>query len=156
MTIMTIEGQLYKSTSARYALIVGRFNHFVVDALVEGAIDVLRRHGVPDGQITIIKAPGAWELPLIAKTVALKGEYDAIIALGAIIRGGTPHFEFVASECAKGLGVVQLEHNIPVINGVLTTESIEQSIERAGTKAGNKGGDAALCAIEMIDVLAQI
>ncbi|NUL20649.1 6,7-dimethyl-8-ribityllumazine synthase, partial [Agrobacterium tumefaciens] len=105
----------------------------------EGAIDTLKRHGVNEDNITVIHAPGAWELPIVAKKLATSNQFDAIIALGAVIRGSTPHFDFVAGECAKGLGVVALENSLPVINGVLTTDSIEQAIERSGTKAGNKG-----------------
>jgi 6,7-dimethyl-8-ribityllumazine synthase len=153
MSIQTIEGQLHQGNEGRYAILVGRFNSFVVEALLDGALDTLKRHGVEDSQVTIIRAPGAWELPLVAQKAAKSGKYDAIIALGAVIRGGTPHFDFVAGECAKGLGVVSLESGLPVIFGVLTTDSIEQSIERSGTKAGNKGADAALTAIEMVNLL---
>ncbi len=156
MTIQVIEGQLHQGNEGKYAVLVGRFNSFVVEALLEGALDTLKRHGVEDKNVTIIRAPGAWELPLVAKKLAASGKYDAIIALGAVIRGGTPHFDFVAGESAKGLGVVGLEYNLPVIFGVLTTDSIEQSIERAGTKAGNKGADAALTAIEMVNLLKAI
>ena len=153
MSIQTIEGQLHLGNEGRYAILVGRFNSFVVEALLDGALDTLKRHGVQDNQITIVRAPGAWELPVVAKKLAQSGKYDAIVALGAVIRGGTPHFEYVAGECAKGLGVVGLESGLPVIFGVLTTDSIEQSIERAGTKAGNKGADAAITAIEMVNLL---
>lgn len=156
MTIQVIEGQLHQGNEGKYAVLVGRFNSFIVEALLEGALDTLKRHGVEDKNVTIIRAPGAWELPLVAKKLASSGKYDAIIALGAVIRGGTPHFDFVAGECAKGLGVIGLEYNLPVIFGVLTTDSIEQSIERAGTKAGNKGADAALTAIEMVNLLKAI
>ncbi len=156
MTIQVIEGQLHQGNEGKYALLVGRFNSFIVEALLDGALDTLKRHGVDEKNVTIIRAPGAWELPLVAKKLASSGKYDAIIALGAVIRGGTPHFDFVAGECAKGLGVVGLEYNLPVIFGVLTTDSIEQSIERAGTKAGNKGADAALTAIEMVNLLKAI
>ncbi len=153
MAIQTIEGQLHLGNEGRYAILVGRFNSFVVESLLEGALDTLSRHGVTENRITIIRAPGAWELPVVAKKAAASGKYDAIIALGAVIRGGTPHFDYVAGECAKGLGVVQLDSGLPVIFGVLTTDSIEQSIERAGTKAGNKGADAAITAIEMVNLL---
>ncbi len=156
MTIQVIEGQLHQGNEGKYAVLVGRFNSFVVEALLEGALDTLKRHGVDEKNVTIIRAPGAWELPLVAKKLAASGKYDAIIALGAVIRGGTPHFDFVAGESAKGLGVIGLEYNLPVIFGVLTTDSIEQSIERAGTKAGNKGADAALTAIEMVNLLKAI
>lgn len=153
MSIQTIEGQLHQGNEGRYAILVGRFNSFVVEALLDGALDTLKRHGVEDAQVTIVRAPGAWELPVVAKKLAASGKYDAIIALGAVIRGGTPHFDFVAGECAKGLGVVSLDSGLPVIFGVLTTDSIEQSIERSGTKAGNKGADAAITAIEMVNLL---
>lgn len=153
MSIRTIEGQLHQGNEGRYAILVGRFNSFVVEHLLEGALDTLKRHGVEDSQITIIRAPGAWELPVVAKKLAIQKQYDAIIALGAVIRGGTPHFDFVAGECSKGLGVVGLEYGLPVVNGVLTTDSIEQAIERSGTKAGNKGSDAAITAIEMVNLL---
>ena len=150
--IKTLEGT-FQNADARYAIAVGRFNSFVVESLLDGALDALKRHGVSDGNITIIRVPGAWELPLIAKKLAGSGKYNAIIALGAVIRGGTPHFDYVAGECAKGLGVVSLDSGLPVSFGVLTVDSIEQAIERSGTKAGNKGSDAALVAIEMISVL---
>ncbi len=150
--IKTIEGT-FQNADARYAIAVGRFNSFVVESLLSGALDALKRHGVSDSNITIVRVPGAWELPLVAKKLVATGNYDAIIALGAVIRGGTPHFDFVAGECAKGLGVVSLDSGLPVIFGVLTVDSIEQAIERSGTKAGNKGADAAMVAIEMISVL---
>lgn len=156
MAIRRIEGLLHLANEGRYAIVVGRFNSFVVEHLLEGAIDILSRHGVSEDHITVVHAPGAWELPLIAKKLAFSNNYDAIIVLGAVIRGSTPHFDFVAAENAKGLGVVGLESNIPVINGVLTTDSIEQAIERSGTKAGNKGGEAALTAIEMVNLLKAI
>lgn len=150
--IKTLEGN-FQNADARYAIAVGRFNSFVVESLLDGAVDTLKRHGVSESNITIIRVPGAWELPLIAQKLAESEKYDAIIALGAVIRGGTPHFDFVAGECAKGLGVVSLDSGLPVSFGVLTVDSIEQAIERSGTKAGNKGSDAALVAIEMISVL---
>jgi 6,7-dimethyl-8-ribityllumazine synthase len=152
MSIQQIEGQLHQGNEGRYAILVGRFNSFVVESLVDGALDTLRRHGVADERITVVRAPGAFELPVVAKKLAASEQYDAIIVLGAVIRGGTPHFDDVAGECAKGLGVVGLEYGLPVIFGVLTTDSIEQAIERAGTKAGNKGNDAALAAIEMVSL----
>ncbi len=132
---------------------MARFNSFVVDKLLEGAIDTLRRHGVADEDITVIKAPGAFELPVLTRNVLATGTYDAVIALGAVIRGGTPHFEYVAGECVKGLSVVSLESRVPVAFGVLTVDTIEQAIERAGTKAGNKGAEAALSALEMVSVI---
>ncbi len=156
MAIRKIEGMLNLANEDRYAIVVGRFNSFVVEHLLEGAIDTLKRHGVREDNITVAYAPGAWELPVVAKKLVNSSNYDAIIALGAVIRGSTPHFDFVAGECAKGLGVVGLEATLPVINGVLTTDSIEQAIERSGTKAGNKGSEAALTAIEMVNLLKAI
>ncbi|KWQ04217.1 MAG: 6,7-dimethyl-8-ribityllumazine synthase [Acinetobacter harbinensis] len=156
MAIRRIEGLLHLASEGRYAILVGRFNSFVVEHLLEGAIDTLKRHGVSEDNITVIHAPGAWELPVVAKKLAASDRFDAIIALGAVIRGSTPHFDFVAGECVKGLGVVSLDSGLPVINGVLTTDSIEQAIERSGTKAGNKGGEAALTAIEMVNLLKAI
>ena len=153
--IKTIEGDFLGGT-ARYAIVVARFNSFIVDKLLEGALDVLRRHGVQDTDITIVKAPGAFELPVLTRNVLATGTYDAVIALGAVIRGGTPHFEYVAGECVKGLGVVSLESQIPVAFGVLTVDTLEQAIERAGTKAGNKGAEAALSAMEMVSVIRKL
>ena len=156
MSIRTVEGQMNQGGEDRYAILVGRFNSFVVEHLLAGAIDTLKRHGVNEDNITIVRAPGAWELPVVAKKLAAKGDFDAIIALGAVIRGSTPHFDFVAGESAKGLGVVSLEFSLPVINGIITTDSIEQAIERSGTKAGNKGSEAAMTAIEMVNLLKAI
>lgn len=156
MAIRRIEGLLHLASEGRYAILVGRFNSFVVEHLLDGAIDTLKRHGVSEDNITVVHAPGAWELPVVAKKLAASNGYDAIIALGAVIRGSTPHFDFVAGECAKGLDVVGLDTGLPVINGVLTTDSIEQAIERSGTKAGNKGSEAALTAIEMVNLLKAI
>ena len=153
--IRTTEGQLTVH-KARFALVVGRFNSFVTDSLEAGAIDALRRHGADPADIRVIRAPGAFEIPLVAQKVAAAGGVDAIIALGAVIRGGTPHFEYVAGECTKGLAQVSLQHGLPVAFGVLTVDTIEQAIERAGTKAGNKGAEAALSAIEMVNLLRQI
>ena len=150
--IKVIEGD-FTQCSGRYALVVGRFNGFVVESLVEGAVDTLRRHGIADDDITIIRVPGAYEMPLAVKRVAETSDYDAIIALGAVIRGGTPHFEFVAGECSKGLASVMMEYDIPVAFGVLTVDTIEQAIERSGTKAGNKGEEAAMSAFEMVALL---
>jgi len=154
-TINTIEGD-FVTVSGNYALVVGRFNSFVVESLLEGAIDTLMRHGIKDDQIDIIRVPGAFELPLAVKKVADKGKYSAIIALGAVIRGGTPHFEYVAGECVKGIAQVALDSSIPVSFGVLTVDTIEQAIERSGTKAGNKGSEAALSAMEMVSLIKSI
>ncbi len=154
-TIKLIEGQ-FSAPEAKFVLIAGRFNSFVVESLVDGAVDTLRRHGVEEANLTIVRAPGAFELPLVAKKVAAKRSYDAIIALGAVIRGGTPHFEYVAGECTKGLAQVSLDSGIPIAFGVLTVDTIEQAIERAGTKAGNKGAEAALSALEMVSLLNEL
>ncbi len=153
--IREIEGQL-AIHDARIALLVSRFNSFIVDSLVAGAVDTLLRHGARESDLEIVRVPGAFEMPLAARRLAASRRYDAIIALGAVIRGGTPHFEYVAGECTKGLSSVSLEHDIPIAFGVLTVDSIEQAIERAGTKAGNKGGEAALSAIEMINLLREL
>ena len=148
----TIEGD-FSATTAKLAIVVGRFNSTIVDGLESGAIDTLRRHGVPEANITVVKVPGAYELPLAAKRIASRGGIDAIIALGAVIRGGTPHFDYVAGECSSGLARVMLEENLPVAFGVLTTDTIEQAVERSGTKAGNKGADSAMTALEMVSLL---
>jgi 6,7-dimethyl-8-ribityllumazine synthase len=153
--IKTIEGT-FAGGKGNYALVVGRWNSFVVEHLLEGAIDTLRRHGISDKQMTIVRAPGAFEIPLVCKKVASSGDYDAIVALGAVIRGGTPHFEYVAGECTKGLAQVIMEYGIPVAFGVLTVDSIEQAVERSGTKAGNKGEEAALSALEMVSLLQEL
>lgn len=151
-----IEGN-FEAKGKKFAIVVSRFNDFVVNSLLEGAIDTLKRHGnVNDADITVVKVPGAYELPLTAQKVAEKKEFDAIIAIGAVIRGGTPHFDFVAGECNKGLAQVALNASVPVSFGVITTDSIEQAIERAGCKMGNKGGEAALGALEMVNVLSQL
>lgn len=152
MSIKVIEGD-FRETAARFSIVVARFNAFVVESLLEGAIDTLKRHGVEEKDIEVVRVPGAFELPLAVKKVALMRKPDAIIALGAVIRGGTPHFDYVAGECTKGIASVMMESEIPVSFGVLTTDTIEQAIERSGTKAGNKGADAAMGALEMVSVL---
>ena len=153
--IKTIEGD-FVGGQGRFALVVGRWNSFVVEHLLEGAIDCLRRHGVSKSQITIVRAPGAFEIPLVCKKIAAKGEADAIIALGAVIRGGTPHFEYVAGECTKGLAMVSMEYGVPTAFGVLTVDTIEQAVERSGTKAGNKGEEAAMSALEMVSLMGKL
>ncbi len=153
--IKVTEGN-FKPQKARYGIAVARFNAFIVESLLEGAIDTLRRHGVEDDDIEVVRVPGAYELPLVAQSMAVNGDYDAIIALGAVIRGGTAHFDYVAGNAAKGLATVALDHDMPVIFGVLTTDTIEQAIERSGTKAGNKGAEAALTAIETVSLLNQL
>lgn len=152
MPIQHIEGTFEAPAGARFAIAVARFNHFVTDRLLEGALDGLRRHGVSDERITVVRTPGAWELPLAVSSLAATGRHDAILALGAVIRGSTPHFDYVAGECAKGCASVMMSTGVPVIFGVLTTDTIEQAVERAGTKAGNKGFEAALSALEMVSL----
>ena len=147
-----LEGKL-SAAGLRFAVIVSRFNDFVVGRLQEGAIDAIVRHGGDEKNISIIKVPGAFEIPLIAKKAAKSGKYDAVICLGAVIRGATPHFDYVAAEVSKGIATVGLETEIPITFGVLTTDNIEQAIERAGSKSGNKGWDAAASAIEMVSLL---
>ena len=153
--IKTIEGT-YTSGKGNYTIVVGRWNSFVVEHLLEGALDTLRRHGVSDTQITIVRAPGAFEIPLVCKKVAAQDNVDAIIALGAVIRGGTPHFEYVAGECTKGIAMVSMEFGVPVSFGVLTVDTIEQAVERSGSKAGNKGEEAALSALEMVSLMGKL
>lgn len=155
MSIKTIEGT-FTNVSGKYALLVSRWNSFVVEHLKEGAIDTLRRQGVSEDDIEIVYAPGAFEFPLAAQKIAQTKKYDAIIALGAVIRGGTPHFDYVAGECTKGLAQVSLNEGLPITFGVLTVDSIEQAIERSGTKAGNKGAEAASTALEMVSLLKNI
>ncbi len=154
-TIKTIEGDML-AADGRFVLVASRFNSFIVEHLIAGAIDVLRRHGVKDKQIELVRVPGAWELPLAAQQAAKSGRWDAVIALGAVIRGGTPHFEYVCGECVKGLGSLSLEQGLPVAMGVLTVDTIEQAVERAGTKAGNKGAEAAASALEMVSLMRRI
>lgn len=155
MDIETIEGD-FQAASGRYAIVVARFNSFLVESLVEGAVDALKRHGISDSEIQIVRVPGAFEIPLVVDKLATNGTHDAIIALGAVIRGSTPHFDIVAGESASGLSRSMLRHGIPIINGILTTDTIEQTIERAGTKAGNKGAEAALGAIEMVSLMKKL
>ena len=150
-----IDGSL-QYTEGHFAIVVARFNGYIVESLLAGALDTLTRNGVAASDITVIKVPGAFEVPVVAQNLAQSGKYNAIIALGAVIRGATPHFDIVANESAKGLSAVTLDHGMPVINGILTTDSIEQSIERAGTKAGNKGAEAAAAAIEMVNIFRQL
>lgn len=148
----TFEGKLI-AEGLRFGIIVGRFNEFIGGKLLSGALDAISRHGGSDKDVDIAWVPGAFEIPIVAKKLAKSGNYDAIICLGAVIRGATPHFDLVAGEVTKGIALVGLETGIPVIFGILTTETIEQAIERAGTKAGNKGFDAAVTAIEMANLL---
>jgi 6,7-dimethyl-8-ribityllumazine synthase len=150
--IQVLEGNFATPTDARFAIVAARFNAFVVEPLVQGAVDTLERHGVPAAAITLVRAPGAFELPIVCQRLAASGRFAAVIALGAVIRGSTPHFDYVAGEAAKGCGSVAANTGVPVVFGVLTTDTIEQAIERAGTKAGNKGADAAMSAIEMVNL----
>lgn len=150
--IKTIEGQL-TTKDEKFCIIISRFNEFIGSKLLSGAIDELKRHGVAEDNISVVWAPGAFEIPLLAQKIAKSGKFDAIIALGAIIKGSTPHFDFVSAELSKGIASVSLQTGVPVIFGVLTTDNIEQAIERAGTKAGNKGSDAAKSAIEMANLV---
>ncbi|MGM0914766.1 MAG: 6,7-dimethyl-8-ribityllumazine synthase [Pseudomonadota bacterium] len=153
--ISQLEGS-FVDVDGRYVIVVGRFNHHVVDSLVEGAVDILVRHGVDAENIDIVHVPGAWELPLAVQQVLKVARPEAVIALGAVIRGGTPHFEYVAGGCNTALGNLQLEFETPIANGVLTVNSIEQAIERSGTKAGNKGAEAAMAAMEMVSLMRQL
>jgi 6,7-dimethyl-8-ribityllumazine synthase len=155
MNTTVIEGN-FTNCNEPYAIVVGRFNSFITESLLKGALDTLKRHGVSDENITVVWVPGAYEIPLATQRLATSQKYAAIIALGAVIRGGTPHFDYVAGECTKGLATVSLQCNLPVAFGVLTVDTIEQAIERAGTKAGNKGMEAALSALEMLSLLRQI
>jgi 6,7-dimethyl-8-ribityllumazine synthase len=151
----TFEGKLV-AEKLRVAIVAARFNDFIVSELVEGALDGLRRHGVGEDDISLARVPGSFEIPLAAKRLAAKADVDAVICLGAVIRGSTPHFDYVCAEVSKGVAHVGLESGKPVIFGVLTTDSIDQAIERAGTKAGNKGFDAAVGAIEMVNLLREL
>jgi 6,7-dimethyl-8-ribityllumazine synthase len=155
MDIRSIEGRL-AAGDARIGIVVARFNSFITERLVEGAIDCIVRHGGDPAKITTVRVPGSWEIPLVVKKMAGTGSYDGLVALGAVIRGATPHFDYVAAEVSKGVASVGLQTGIPISFGVLTTDTIEQAIERAGTKAGNKGWDAALGVLEMISLLSQI
>ncbi len=150
-----IEGSL-QGTGRKLGIVVARFNSFIAEKLLEGAIDSLVRSGVNDDDIDVARVPGAFEIPLVAQKMARSGRYDAVIVLGAVIRGATPHFDYVAGEVAKGTAQVMLDSGVPVLFGVLTTESIEQAVERAGTKAGNKGSDVAVAALEMINLLVKL
>jgi len=150
-----LEGRI-TAEGFRFAVVVSRFNDFISSKLVDGAMDALMRHGAKEEYVHLIKVPGAFEIPLVAKRVAESGRYDAVICLGAVIRGGTPHFEYVAAEVSKGIAAVALETKIPITFGVLTTDNLEQAIERAGAKSGNKGWDAALAAMEMVNLFKQL
>ena len=154
-SVNTITGD-FNSQGARFAVVAGRFNSFIVDHLVNGAVDTLVRHGVEAKGIDVVHAPGAFEIPLVVQRLAATKQYDALIAVGCVIRGATPHFEYVAGECAKGIAAVALKFDVPVAFGVLTVDTIEQAGERAGTKAGNKGAEAAMSALEMASLLKRL
>jgi 6,7-dimethyl-8-ribityllumazine synthase len=153
--IRTLNGDLV-ARDLRFAIVAARFNDMIVESLIRGAVDALLRHGAGEKQIEIVRVPGAFDLPFVVKRVAASKRYDAVVALGAVIRGATPHFEHVAGQCAAGLARAADETGVPVAFGVLTTDTIEQAIERAGTKAGNKGADAALCALELANLLRRL
>ena len=153
--IRTLNGDLV-ARDLRFAIVAARFNDLIVDSLIRGAVDALLRHGAGEKQIEIVRVPGAFDLPFVVRRVAASKRYDAVGALGAVIRGATPHFEHVAGQCAAGLARAADETGVPVAFGVLTTDTIEQAIERAGTKAGNKGADAALCALELANLLRRL
>lgn len=150
-----IEGELL-ARDLRFGFVAARFNDFVVEALIRGAVDALKRHGAGEKQIEIVRVPGAFDIPIVARKLAMSRRYEAIIALGAVVRGQTPHFDFVAGECASGLARIALETGVPIAYGVLTTDTMEQAVDRAGGKAGNKGADAALAAIEMANLLRRL
>jgi 6,7-dimethyl-8-ribityllumazine synthase len=150
-----IEGELL-ARDLRFAFVAARFNDFVVEPLIRGALDALKRHGASEKQIEIVRVPGAFDIPIVVRKLALSRRYDALIALGAVIRGQTPHFDYVAGECASGLARIALESGVPIAFGVLTTDTVEQAVDRAGGKAGNKGADAALAAIEMANLLRRL
>jgi 6,7-dimethyl-8-ribityllumazine synthase len=151
----TVEGKIV-AKGMKFGIVASRFNDFICGRLIEGAVDALTRAGADDKDILVYKVPGAFEIPLMAKKVAKSGRFDAVICLGAVIRGATPHFEYISAEVAKGIATVGLETEMPIAFGVLTTDTLEQAIERAGTKAGNKGWDAAMSAIEMVDLFRKL
>ncbi len=150
--LRTMEGEL-SVHGLRFAVVMSRFNEFVVEPLLAGALDALRRHGATDEQIEIVRVPGAFDIPVVARKLALSRRYGALIALGAVIRGDTPHFDYVAGECAAGLARIAIESGVPIAFGVLTTDTVEQAVDRAGGKAGNKGADAALAALELANLM---
>jgi 6,7-dimethyl-8-ribityllumazine synthase len=152
---LTIQGS-YQGEGKKFALVVSRFNEFIAGKLVEGAIDGLTRHGVDGDDLTVIRVPGAWEIPLVARRVAASGDYAAVLCLGAIIRGHTPHFDFVAAEASKGIAQASFDTDVPILFGILTADTLEQAIDRAGAKSGNKGFDAALAALEMANLFEEL
>jgi 6,7-dimethyl-8-ribityllumazine synthase len=155
-SVKSVAGALIVPDGAKFAIVASRFNAFIVERLVEGAVDALVRHGASAANITVVRVPGAWEIPLLCRRLVKSGKVDAVVALGAVIRGATPHFEHVAGEVSKGVAQASIESGVPIGFGVLTTDTIEQAVERAGTKAGNKGFDAAVSALEMVTLLKQL
>jgi len=153
--VKTVEGD-FNARGMRFGIVASRFNDYIVDRLVAGAVDMLTKHGASPGDIEVVRVPGAFEIPLALKRMAASRRYNALVALGCVIRGATPHFDYVAGEATRGIGAVSLEHEIPVGFGLLTVDTIEQAVERAGTKAGNKGADAALAAVQMASALKQL
>jgi 6,7-dimethyl-8-ribityllumazine synthase len=154
--VSLIEGALVVPAGANFAIVGSRFNAFIVERLIEGALDALVRHGADAKNITLVRVPGSWEIPLVCRRLAKSGKLDAVVAVGAVIRGATPHFDHVANEVSKGVAQAAIESGVPIAFGVLTTDTIEQAVERAGTKAGNKGFDAAMAAIEMVTLGKQL
>jgi len=150
--VKSIQGALVVPEGTRFAVVASRFNHFIVDRLVEGALDALLRHGAESENVTVVRVPGSWEIPLVCARLAESKQFDAVVAVSAVIRGGTPHFEYVAAEVSKGVASTALRTGVPICFGVLTTDSIEQAVERAGVKSGNKGFDAAVSAVEMVSL----
>lgn len=146
----------YKNSNGQYVIVAGRFNHFITDKLIQGAIDAFSTHGIEQSQIDVVWVPGAFEMPFAVRKLIGTGKYDAVITLGAVIRGATPHFDYVAGECASGIARLNTEADVPVVFGVLTTDTVEQAIERAGSKAGNKGADSAMTAMEMVSLARKI
>ena len=153
--MLIIEGSLSAAPS-HFAIVVARFNSFITEPLLHGALDALKRSGVAEDNITLVRVPGAWEIPVVVQALAKSGKHNAIICLGAVIRGDTPHFDYVAGQSASGLAKLALDHGLPITNGILTTNTVEQAIDRAGAKSGNKGFDAAMTAIEMVNLLKQV
>lgn len=155
MAYQVTEGN-FEGIGLKFAIVVARFNSFITEPLLAGALDALRRHGTADGDIAVVKVPGSWEMPVVAMELAKSKKYDALICLGAVIRGDTPHFDYVAGEAAKGLGQIPMQTGVPVAFGVLTTNTLDQAVDRAGAKSGNKGSDAAITAIEMANLMKQL
>ena len=151
-SIKSIQGVLVVPDGARFAVVASRFNHFIVDRLLEGALDALVRHGARQKNITVVRVPGSWEIPVACSRLAQSKKFDAVVAVSAVVRGGTPHFEYIAAEVSKGVAATALETGVPISFGILTTDTIEQAVERAGVKGGNKGFDAAVSALEMVSL----